>query len=175
MSEQFLETEDGLINLRFVRRIRVGRKGQPDIAYLDDGDEFRFDATPQTFENLQCQIVPAAAGEYAIAVWIDEEGEDGKELTVSNVWTREIGIVAWRIYPASSCDPTPVFKEDPCGDAVVLLREADGTLIWPGLVAFPDIETAKADLLQGKIDTLRRKAAAQAASLANISKRDGGE
>ena len=148
MSEQFLETEDGLINLRFVRRIRVGRKGQPDIAYLDDGEEIRFDATPQTFENLQCQIVPAAAGEHAIAVWIDEEGEDGKELTVPNVWIREISIIAWRIYPASSCNPPPVFKEVPCGDAVVLLREADGTLILPDLVAFPDIDAAKAFLLQ---------------------------
>jgi hypothetical protein len=159
MSEQFIETDGGLINMRFVRRIRVGKIDQKNVAYTDDGGEYKFWAPAEALENLRCQIVPASPGEYATAISVDDDGQD---LTEENVLVREFSIIAWRVNSFFPWDPTPVFKESACSNEMILHKEKDGTFVAPGLFQYSSIKEAKAAVLRDTIDARLHAAAKRA-------------
>jgi hypothetical protein len=149
MSEQFIETQSGLINMRFVRRIRVGEDKRLSVAYTDDGEEFRFWAPAEALENLKCQIIPASPGEYATLISVDPFDEN---LTEESVTIREVFIIAWRINSFFPWDPTPVFKESVCDHEMIIHKEKDGTFIDAGKSYYSSIEEAKAAALRDAID-----------------------
>lgn len=156
MAEQFLKTDnDGMINLRFVRRI-TGGKDEKYRAHFDNGDSCSFWAKPSHINNLEKTIVPASAGEYA--VFVSVENEPNEEPT--EVWTQLIRIVAWAMDLTSSDYADPVFVEGVCSNTHVLLPQPDGQLLAVGDRTYANIEEAKASILRDAVACHRRKVAA---------------
>ena len=149
MSEQFIETDGGLINMRFVRRIRVGEGKNPSVAYTDDEEQFRFWAPAEALGNLKCQIIPASPGEYATLISVDDFDEN---LTEESVMVREVFIIAWRINSFFPWDPTPIFKESACDNEMIIHKEKDGSFIDAARSYYSSIEEAKAAVLRDAID-----------------------
>lgn len=69
----------------------------------------------------QVPTVPAAAGTYAILIYVDTQGA---RPTTESVWREQAPIVAWRCGHETA---EPVYLEDPAGPMLELYPRSDGT------------------------------------------------
>jgi hypothetical protein len=159
MPDRFIETDDGWVNLRYVRLIRR-LKGGRAVAFTEYGERYEMFAPGDHLLELACAVVPARPDDYGVAIYVTPESGEPVD---ADLWVEQMPIVAWRI-PASG-DALPVFAEAPAGEVLLVLPRARGGFIAPDDQSFDTLEQAKAEALSRAVASYRcTKAATQGAT-----------
>lgn len=152
MSEGFIRTHSGAVNLRYVRRIReVERKGNYPLHYaiLDNGEEAQVSLGSGALDELCTRVVPAAPGQAACFLSLDSEKIAP---TVNDVWEERVQIVGWAIstnYGSSGAiSPQPIFAESPCSNHYVFIEAPDGSWIEQSAATYRTLDEVKEEVLQ---------------------------
>ncbi|WP_424813539.1 hypothetical protein [Roseococcus sp. YIM B11640] len=149
MTETFIRTALGALNLRFVRRFR--QEARPDgstthYAVPDDGPEVPVFLSEHALERLCQRFVPATPGDVACFLSVDEDKESP---AIADVWEQHVKIIAWGIDtnygPAFGIEP--IFADTPCSNQHVFLAKPDGTWFAQERGDYKTLDEAKREVL----------------------------
>jgi hypothetical protein len=148
MSEGFIRTRSGALNLRHVRRIYEEKTLEGftvHTAVTDEGTEYAVDLGNEALDQLCQRLIPASHDDRACLLAVNPG-----DLTVGGVWEQHVKIVAWGIsvnYGGGCYGAEPIFTEKPASNQVPLLRCPDGTWLLQEDASYATLEEAKAAIL----------------------------
>lgn len=132
----FVYTDNGYVNLAHVTSVRNRKGGKTCLFGADGGLLAETQTSSHEISEINTPVVAAAQGEFAYNVSI----YDGTpEVTQKR-------IVAWKIYPSDTMDPTPVFSDGICNNDTILLPLPDGR-VYSGDSWYASLSEAVADIL----------------------------
>ncbi len=151
MSEGFIRTARGALNLRHVRRIyeeklQNGLTGH--TAVMDDGGEYYVELGNEALDQLCQRVVPATAGDAACFLSIDGDKEDP---TVEDVSEQHMKIVAWGVstnYGGGCYGVEPIYLENPASNQTPILACPDGAWLLQEDMSFATLVEAKEEILR---------------------------
>jgi hypothetical protein len=147
MSEGFIRTRSGALNLRHVRRIYEEKHAtglKSHTAVTDDGAEYHVEIGSEALDHLCQRIVPASSEDRACFLDIDDENP-----TVEAMGEQHVKIIAWGIsvnYGGGCYGVEPIFVEKPADNQTVLIRCPDGTWLLQEDMSFATTEEAKSEI-----------------------------
>lgn len=149
MSEGFIRTWTGALNLRHVRRIREQKDGKDRSSYtavMDDDREYDVDLGSEALDSLSQRLVPAGPEDRACLLSVNPD-----DLTAEAVWEQHVKIVAWGIstnYAGGLYGATPIFTDSLSSNQTPLIRCPDGSWLIQEDTQYATLEEAKRDVLQ---------------------------
>ncbi len=158
MSEGFIRTRTGAVNLRYVRRIREDLQKDGSVRHAvitDEGAEYAVHLEGDALDHLCQRIVPASAEDRACFVSVDPDN-----LTLAGVWEQHIKIVAWGVsvnHGGGYYGVQPIFADKPASNQFVLLRSPDGSWLVQEDAEYATLAEAKAAVLATHIDMQESK------------------
>jgi hypothetical protein len=120
VSEGFIRTRAGVLNLRHVRRIYEEKHAnglKSRTAVTDAGTEHQIEIGSEVLDHLCLRIVPASSEDRACFLDIDDENP-----TVGAMGEQHVKIVAWGIsvnYGGGCYGVEPIFVEKPADNQTV--------------------------------------------------------
>jgi hypothetical protein len=158
MSEAFIRTRRGALNLRHVRRIYeekpFGQANSP-TAVTDDGAEYDVEIGSEALDSLCMRIVPASPEDRACFLAVDPDNP-----TIEGVWEQHAKIIAWGIsvnYGGGCYGVEPIYIEKPSSNQMSVIRCPDGTWLLQEDMSLATLDEAKAEALRRHIEADREK------------------
>lgn len=142
MTDKFIFTDDGAVNLRHVVKIIQGRDGNYK-AELTTGEMPRLVMTSADMDRICEQVVPASGADKACVLTI---GDIPPGETLPEIFTDFVTVIAWGISYGTAIPPRPIVPDALASNQHVLTQQHDGKWCWADGAVYETLESAKADL-----------------------------